>query len=356
MRIGRAVQRLARSRAGRTLGVGVVSGALWGGAQGRSPAHAFFSFGSPKMQAEVLKRQDAVTSETVIAILGSDDGFARLARREAAEIIARDREDDAKLARGVEFSISRGVLPRIDPPPVRRIDVKGKTPDQVADIILGDVRGAGGKGSVVVLQGMSGTGKGTTAAKLMSALPSSAAWSNGNVFRSLTLLAVTEFGDRVTQDTDAVMTPANVARWMGMLSFHKVGPGKYDIRIRGNGHDVLVSEVQNTTLKQGSVGRAIPSVAQYTQGDVVQFASRALQQMAADGMNVILEGRGPTVQYVPTPHRYELVLSDEALLGQRRAAQRTMARALQTLGDDAAGDVTAAVTAACAAIVKEEKI
>ena len=46
-------------------------------------------------------------------------------------------------------------------------------------------------GCVLVLQGLSGTGKGTTVAKLQAALPSCVSWSNGNVFRSLTLLAVT---------------------------------------------------------------------------------------------------------------------------------------------------------------------
>ena len=42
-----------------------------------------------------------------------------------------------------------------------------------------------------VLQGLSGTGKGTTVAKLQQMLPRCTAWSNGNVFRALTLLAVT---------------------------------------------------------------------------------------------------------------------------------------------------------------------
>ena len=38
------------------------------------------------------------------------------------------------------------------------------------------------------------------------------------------------------------------------------------------------------------------------QGDVVLFASKALEQMAADGMNVVLEGRAATVQVCEKCH------------------------------------------------------
>ena len=34
----------------------------------------------------------------------------------------------------------------------------------------------------------------------------------------------------------------------------------------------------------------------HTQGDVIVFTQKALEQMAADGMNVVLEGRAATVQ------------------------------------------------------------
>lgn len=50
--------------------------------------------------------------------------------------------------------------------------------------------------------------------------------------------------------------------------------------------------------------------------------------MGADGLVVLLEGREQTVNYVRSPHRFALVLSDESLIGKRRAAQRIMAAAL----------------------------
>lgn len=304
-----------------------------------------YAAGTP-ISAELLKKQNAATSEAVIETLKGNAEFDKLSVMEAQAIIRRDQEDDAKLSKGIELSISRGVLPRITPPHVTQIDVKGKTPEAVAKIITDGVAAGGGKGSVIVLQGMSGTGKGTTASILMTALPKTAAWSNGNVFRTLTLLATTQYGDKVKTNSAEIMTPENVAAWMKCVSFVKKDSGVYDIKVSAPdlGVDFWVSEEQNTKLKIPAVSRCIPSVAEYTQGDVVQFAAKALQQMAADGMNVILEGRGPTVQYVPTDHRYELVLGEEKLLGQRRAAQRVMAGAHALMQKEGL-DVDAALTA-----------
>lgn len=46
--------------------------------------------------------------------------------------------------------------------------------------------------------------------------------------------------------------------------------------------------------------------------------------MGESGLVVLLEGREQTVNYVRTPHRFCLLLSDESLIGKRRAAQRLM--------------------------------
>jgi hypothetical protein len=52
----------------------------------------------------------------------------------------------------------------------------------------------------------------------------------------------------------------------------------------------------------------------------------------------LLEGREQTVNYVRTPHRFTLILSDESLIGKRRAAQRLGAAALAELTQDATED------------------
>ena len=69
----------------------------------------------------------------------------------------------------------------------------------------------------------------------------------------------------------------------------------------------------NTTLKEAKVGKNIPTIAKMTQGEVVGFAAGAAEAMRADGMNVLVEGRAQTLNYVRSPHRFELILSEPLL-------------------------------------------
>ena len=83
-----------------------------------------------------------------------------------------------------QISIDAGVLPVLNPPPQYvEIDVIGKSPDDVCNVITTHLGDAANTGCVIVLCGLSGTGKGTTMAKLNSILPNTITWSNGNVFR-----------------------------------------------------------------------------------------------------------------------------------------------------------------------------
>ena len=111
-----------------------------------------------------------------------------------------------------------------DPPvePLTTIDVLGKSADDVA---LEIVSALPSKGCVVVLQGLSGTGKGTTVTKLQQLLPNASTWSNGNVFRALTLLAVTRCEQTGTPFGPEVLTPALLRELVGCLGFGKFGPG-----------------------------------------------------------------------------------------------------------------------------------
>lgn len=113
-----------------------------------------------------------------------------------------------------------------------------------------------------------------------------------------------------------------------MLSFEKIN-SNWEVVINGLGFNhVAVSTIQNTDLKSPKVSRNIPTVAQETQGEVIAFARNSLEKMKDDGKNVFLEGREQTVNYVLTPFRYTLVLSDGSLVGKRRAAQRLAAATL----------------------------
>lgn len=295
---------------------------------------------------EILEKQNAVTSNAVIDFFGASEKFLSLAKQEGDLTIQRDMEDGVKLEKGIDFAKSKGVIdPNYVPEPYVTLDVMGKTPVTVADEIISKIKETGGsadEGSVIVLCGLSGTGKGTTVAQVRQKLEADegkkvVTWSNGNIFRSVTLLAVTwceQQPDIDGFDKEKALTKENLKSFMDMLSFGKFN-GEYDTKIQGLGLDMLISEVKNTELKSPKVSKNIPTVAELTQGEVILFAADAVETMGKDGIFVLLEGREQTVNYVRTPHRFTLVLSDESLIGKRRAAQRIMAEALSSVGDTA---------------------
>ena len=315
---------------------------------------------------ELLQKQNAETSNALIEHWKDSAQFAALSKYEGDLTIQRDREDDEKLQKGIDFAKNKGVIdPNYVPEPYVQIDVLGKTPDLVAGEILETVKAnkgkSGGEGSVIVLCGLSGTGKGTTVTKLLQKLENDegkkvVTWSNGNIFRSVTLLAVTwceQQSDIDGFDKEKALTKDNLQSFVGMLSFGKFN-GKYDTRINGLGLDMLVSEVQNTELKSPKVSKNIPSVAEVTQGEVILFAAKAVETMGKDGLFVLLEGREQTVNYVRSPDRFTLILSDESLIGKRRAAQRLMAEALAKVRETATEDeVTKALEESLEKLAKE---
>lgn len=298
--------------------------------------HVSNALGSTFTKA-LLEAGDDSCSNAIIRAFQEDSTFQEFARKETNGIVQRDAEDDEKLAVGISKAVAKGVIPAQPPvEPVCRIDVKGKSADAVAQEIIEKLGEAPQTGCVLVLQGLSGTGKGTTVAKLQAKLPRAVCWSNGNVFRSLTLLAVSHCERQGVPFTPESLTPELLQELMAQLQFGKFD-GKFDTHIAG-GHDVYVSEVANTVLKEPRVGKNIPSVAEITQGEIIKFAGNAADQMSADGMNVLMEGRAQTLDYVRTPHRFELVLSEPGIIGMRRAAQRMSASALKSLSSDASHD------------------
>lgn len=99
-------------------------------------------------------------------------------------------------------------------------------------------------------------------------------WSNGNIFRSVTLLAASwcehQKGSDGSFDKEKALTKANIASFIRMLSFGKNAHGEYDTHIQGFGLDLYVSKVQNTELKSSKVSKNIPTVAGVTQVSVVE--------------------------------------------------------------------------------------
>jgi len=295
---------------------------------------------------DVLKAQDDKTSGAIIEFCKDNATFQALAKKEMDQIIARDNEDGEKLQAGVNEAIKKGVLPAdLTPPTYTNVEVQGKDAGTVADEIIAQLPKEGG--CVMVLVGLSGTGKGTTVDKLKAKLPKATTWSNGNVFRSLTLLAATHCEQEQKGGFDpAVLTAENLSKWVGMLEFNNYD-GKFDIRINGLGMDVKVSDVANTLLKEPKVATNIPVVAKETQGEVVKFAGDAMKKMGEAGAVVLVEGRQQTLDFIPSQYRFCLTMSDPTVIGARRAAQRIAADVAGKIkdGDDVGAVVNASVDA-----------
>jgi hypothetical protein len=111
----------------------------------------------------LLAEQNANTTNAIITHFASNPQFLSLSQSEGSQILQRDAEDAEKLQKGIDIAKEKGV---IDPNFVAEeyivVDVLGKSPDEVADVILERCKkesGWGSGGGVVVLCGLSGTGK-----------------------------------------------------------------------------------------------------------------------------------------------------------------------------------------------------
>ena len=137
---------------------------------------------TPSLTMELLAAGDAKCTAAIIDTLAAVPAFITFAAKETEQTLERDRQDAEKLSAGIAQAVSRGVL-RANPPvePLTKIDVLGKSVEQVCQGILDTLGDAPNQGCVLVLSGLSGTGKGTTTAALQATLPKCAVWSNGNV-------------------------------------------------------------------------------------------------------------------------------------------------------------------------------
>lgn len=293
----------------------------------------------------VLSLRDDRSTDAIIQFFLSDPSFRAAAATETAKIQERDAQDGVKLAEGIALSVRRKVL-EANPPvePVTRVAVQGKAADAVADEILAACGGADdASGRVIILTGLSGTGKGTTTAKLAARLPNSMTWSNGNLFRCLALLADADCNSKgIPLNADA-LSADNVAKWVRLISFgQRPGTSIYDLHVLADGLDFWVGDVVNTLLKQPAISRSLPLVASFTQGDVIAAAGSALELLRSRGFNVLVEGRAQTLDYIRSKYRFELVLDDPSTVGMRQVALRVMSLALATL--DVAEDRTEEAT------------
>jgi len=283
-----------------------------------------------QLTLEIIKREDDVTTNAVIDCFRNNAQFLEQSRKVTNEIMQRDMEDAAKLQKGIDAAIESGVLEKIEEPKYTQIEVIGKSADEVAQSIINQ---CDKNGCVIVLCGLSGTGKGTTVKKIMEKVKNSMTWSNGNIFRSLTLLTKA-YADKNGKTVQQVVDEEEsvLEKLMESLTFAKFEGKGWDTKIENEELGVgpmYVNEVKNTDLKSPAVATNIPTVAGKSQALVVKYVDTAVKQLGDNGFTVLVEGRQATVNYVNTQYRFNLVLNDTSIIGQRRMAQRMVGEALK---------------------------
>ncbi|KAG5502939.1 hypothetical protein JKF63_04712 [Porcisia hertigi] len=287
-----------------------------------------------KITLQILRQQDDVCSSFVLGLLENNARFQKLSRSEGEDIVTRDNEDAEKLSDGIRIAIRKGILSgQPDVSPVTKVNVVGLSAQEVTDKIVAVLPSK--SGNVIILQGLSGTGKGTTVSKLKAVLPKCVTWSNGNIFRSYTYLCNEVLSAQGKEIEEGSLTDDLLASVAKRVTFVKCEDGMFQPMLDGT---TRVVDVQNTLLKTPLISSKVPTVAQQTQGEVIRFAASAVKKLSSEGYNVILEGRSQTLDYISTPLRFELVIPDVSVLGQRRAAQRVMAKALEIIGDGTSDD------------------
>jgi hypothetical protein len=309
-----------------------------------------------------LSAGGATASGFVIEHLSTSSQFADLSNFEGDGIKTRDAEDGDMLQTGIEASLASGALqPLPNPRTYLECLVDGKSPSEVSQTISTDMAtktSPASEGKVVVIVGLSGVGKGTTVDILKEQLVASRendsskvqTWSNGNIFRSLTLLTslyMEKNGLVESTRIEEVLTPERKLEFMSYLSFEKTEAGVFDTKIKAfDLGDQWVGDIQNTTLKGPLVNGKIPSVAKLTQGEVIGFARGAIAKLSKEGgIDVIVEGRSQTLDYIDSEMRYELALTDDSVVGKRRAAQLVVGAATKVLKVGLTDDETQRVIA-----------
>lgn len=274
---------------------------------------------------------------------GNSKRFIELAAEQTKSIIQRDEEDDLKLDKGIQVGINRGTIPNTPKQVYKEIDVLGKSPEQVTDSIITDLGEEVNKGCVIVLVGLSGTGKGTTVSKLSERLPNCVTWSNGNIFRAFTLLACTKAGQENIPLNSPALSKESIAEYSKMITFDYYENHGFDIKIEGLGLSHYVQNVKNTLLKSSQISKNIPTVAELTQGEAILIAKKAIDILKSRKMNVLLEGRQQTVDFIESPFRFCLKLSDKNVIGMRRIAQLIAAKTLEKVTIDNTKDINDAL-------------
>lgn len=153
---------------------------------------------------------------------------------------------------------------------------------------------------VITIVGFSGVGKGTTVSSLKTSLTSLRTdlnpdlvlcWSNGNIFRSLTVLTSLYMQQNNLSNVEETISGSKSAelkkKLMDCLKF-EINPltSDFDTHIVGFGVDYWVKDIETTVLKGDLVKGKIPTVAKSTQGEVVKYVREAVRKLTEEKVRI----------------------------------------------------------------------
>eukprot|EP00756_Hemistasia_phaeocysticola_P057100 Hpha_TRINITY_DN33730_c0_g1::TRINITY_DN33730_c0_g1_i1::g.25014::m.25014 len=283
--------------------------------------------------------------ETALRVLSGDPNFERLATSEARDLEEVEDAEIGELKSAVEDAVQRGLLRPMKAPPAARVNVRGRTPDEVAKHLL-DLVGGRSDPAVVVIQGMPGVGKDAVARELQKQLPRCAIISCADMFKMLTFAVerhCESAGLDLRRDEELLLSPERAAEWVRMLRLDGSPPEASELRLKGQGLNASAAELRSGPLQQPSVTGNTVFVSRRTQAHAIPFVAAAVSRLRAQGCSAVVVGLGPTLAYVGTPHRFELVLDFGRQLGERSAARRVLSHTAQVVASgperDAADDV-----------------
>lgn len=278
------------------------------------------------LKAETAGRIGADLSRRIIELLEDVPLFKEKADHELALLKKRDEEDAYKLDQGIEFALAKGVLKPLSEDGVswNSLGTQGKTPEEIFDDLKARLPHSG-PGTVIALCGDSGVGKGTLVQLMLARIPGTVTWSNGDMFRLLTYLTleadpgIESHPERLESMDFSALASAVSLTGEGVSLDMPDGP-------------TSLEQLKNGVLKQTSINRFLPTVARFTQGEVINLTNGYLE--LNQSKTILLEGRKQTLSYLKADYRYELVMESKEVLGARRAAQKIAAYLAQKSDSD----------------------
>jgi cytidylate kinase len=251
-------------------------------------------------------------------------GYKQQVAHETAAIISRDKNDRAMLDE------QRRLFPDSDQVLAKSILINVDKMDASDALIFMEERiakKAGVLGRLVIMYGLSGTGKGTLSGMLSKKLAKGVHFSNGDIFRALTYLIRLESMEKESSFDYylGMLTPERVESLLARIQYQSSANGvDYTIK-KGPFESVMLSNIRNSALK--TLSPLVPLVATRFPQEVIRFSKLVVDDMLNRGMDVVLEGREDTIYHYEADQQFELKLENKEIIGERRVVQRVLANA-----------------------------